>query len=278
MTTLRAMTFNIYGAPEPHEGIHSWQSRADLNVEMIQRYAPDLIGFQEVIPASFATYQKRLTPEYDYVEGMLYGEDEEPGYIPIFWKEAAFELVESGKFWYSRTPDVMSADWNVPYPLGATWAKLQHVESGAYVILLNTHFEDGPDGELSRAESSRLLVDRLVQLQGGRIPVIVTGDFNCNPGDPAYITLTTHGLVDCFLAAGNEEGAATTFHGFEGEQYDGRRWGGAEQFWRIDWIMVHGGAAGVHVKSCIVLKDAEPPLYPSDHYPVLAELELIRDS
>jgi hypothetical protein len=36
--------------------------------------------------------------------------------------------------------------------------------------------------------------------------------------------------------------------------------------------MLRQGAQPLTVQCCEVIRDAEPPLYPSDHYPVLAEL------
>lgn len=44
---------------------------------------------------------------------------------------------------------------------------------------------------------------------------------------------------------------------------------------RCDWILTRDGACSFKVHSCEVLRDATPPIYPSDHYPVLAELTLI---
>ncbi len=47
-------------------------------------------------------------------------------------------------------------------------------------------------------------------------------------------------------------------------------------FGRIDWILIRDDAGQVKVRSHEILRDGdeEAGLYPSDHYPVLAELEL----
>lgn len=89
-----------------------------------------------------------------------------------------FELLAAGEFWLSRTPDEPSNDWGVSYPLGATWVKLQDATTGFPLLHLNTHLEDGDEGELSRVEGSKLIVERISQLQASSIPVLVTGDFN----------------------------------------------------------------------------------------------------
>jgi hypothetical protein len=70
------------------------------------------------------------------------------------------------------------------------------------------------------------------------------------------------------------DGEISSFHGFEGEAYDTVNYGGpdADPFWRVDWIMLRQGAQALRVERCAVITDAVPPLYPSDHYPVLALL------
>ncbi len=48
MIPLWVMSFNIRGTFHRGDGINAWEQRAALNVAMIERYAPGLIGFQEL--------------------------------------------------------------------------------------------------------------------------------------------------------------------------------------------------------------------------------------
>ncbi len=49
MHTLRVMSFNIASTLDDGEGANHWHNQhADLNVRVIRRFMPDLIGFQEV--------------------------------------------------------------------------------------------------------------------------------------------------------------------------------------------------------------------------------------
>ncbi len=193
----------------------------------------------------------------------------------IIWKRAEFDLVESGRFWLSRTPDQPSADWGVPYPLAVEWVRLRRTESRTQLLHLNTQFEDGPDGARSRLESSKLIVQRVATLQErDRIAVIVSGDFNCNPWHAPYDVFIEHGYVDTYRAAGHGNSAASsTFHGLRGAGYNALEYG-VETFWRVDWILTRDGAAPMRTTSCTIVRDAEPPVYPSDHYPVVAEVLL----
>ncbi len=52
---LRVMSFNIRGFSRRRDGINRWENRAALNVATIKRYAPDLIGLQELRPESLAS-------------------------------------------------------------------------------------------------------------------------------------------------------------------------------------------------------------------------------
>ena len=269
MSEFRVMTLNINGLYGDDN--NSWQQRAPLNMATIQKYAPDLIGLQEAVAANLDSYRQQLSG-YKLLAGNCYGDVPPQEYSSILWQAARFELVQSGEFWFSRTPDVASADWGVPYPMGVTWVILREMATGKQLLHLNTHFEDGADGETSRVEASKLITGRLDQIMPD-LPTVLTGDFNCDAESWAYRHFLEHGFVDSYLALGHEE--VTTFHGFEGEGYDGRRWGGDKPHWRVDWILVRRALTLV---DAAIIRDAQPPLYPSDHYPVMTTLKLDQGS
>jgi endonuclease/exonuclease/phosphatase family metal-dependent hydrolase len=218
-------------------------------------------------------YRQHLI-DYDYELGQKYGEEEDCGYSSIFWKKARFDLIETGQFWFSRTPDVSSSDWGVPYPMGATWIRLQDKLTGIQLLHMNTHFEDGSWGEQSRQESSRLIVERIAHLAPD-MPVILTGDFNCNPWSSAYNHFQANGFTDTYRAAGNADSVdSNTYHGYAGHQYFALEWG-EELFWRVDWILTRDGTQRLQTSSCTIVRDAAPPIYPSDHYPVVSEVVVL---
>lgn len=276
---IRVMTFNINGNDVVLDSEHverSWVHRADLMLGTIRRYSPDLIGLQEVVPANIEFYREHL-PEYAYELGLEYDEGEDAAHSSILWKRTRFQLIEAGKFWFSRTPDVRSHDWGVPYPMGATWVRLREIATGMHLLHMNAHFEDGEEGEESRVESSRLMVARCAQL-APEIPVIVTGDFNCNPWSPAYNIFKASGFTDTYRAAGNADSVdSSTYHGYVGNEYFALDWGGehAALFWRVDWILTRDGRRSIQSSSCTIVRDAKPPVYPSDHYPVVSEVVVL---
>ena len=271
MCDLRVMTFNIRGAYHD-DGDNAWPNRAALNVATIERHAPDLIGFQELQRGNADVYEQRL-PEYRHRLGPKAEFAEPHNYNAISWRPERLEPVDSGGFWLSETPEVFSASWETRCLRAANWARFRCREDGVEFLHLNVHLDHV--SELARVEGSRLVLRQLDLLAGDRLPVVVTGDFNSPPGSTAYELYRAGGFTDAYLAAGNEESrGANSFHRFLGDRFE--LWADRESA-RIDWVLARDSRDGrwrFRVRSCAIIRDAAPPLYPSDHYPVLAELRL----
>jgi endonuclease/exonuclease/phosphatase family metal-dependent hydrolase len=272
MTRIRVMSFNIFNTiPESEIEFVSdvWANRAEFNGKTIKRYDPDIIGFQEFEPIHRATYTEAI-PEYEQSISNENGEG-----TTLFWKSARFEAVDAGHLWLPRTalPDLRETEDNML--MSTTWARLREKQSGVEVLLLNTHLND--ESETARQEGTKLNLRRLAELDPQRaLPVVMTGDFNCNPWSPVYRHLLAEGFVDTYRAAGHGDSAqSSTFHGFQGANYFSLEWGD-QAFWRVDWIMARGGQSPLQTTSCTIVRDAEPPIYASDHYPVVTELLLLQ--
>ncbi len=273
--SFRVMSFNIRGSFHPQDGENVWERRAALNVETIKRHAPDLIGFQELQSGNLSTYQADLAG-YQYVLGNDASDHSE--YRSIFWKPSVFELLESGAFWLSETPEVYSESWNTDCVRAATWVRLREKATGASFLHLNTHLDHR--SEWARREGCRLLVRRISDLRGDDLPVILTGDFNCNAhqavalADANYRYLIDGGFVDSYLAGGGSDSArSNTFHDFQGDRFN---LNGDEGFsGRIDWMLTLDGVRRWRVRSSGIIRDHADPVYPSDHYPIFADFELV---
>jgi endonuclease/exonuclease/phosphatase family metal-dependent hydrolase len=271
--TFRVMSFNIRGSDHPQDGANQWHLRSALNVATIRQHSPDVIGFQELQSGNLSTYQAELR-DYHYILGNDASEHSE--HPSIFWKPTTLDLLDSGSFWISETPEVYSESWNTDCVRAATWARFQEKSSGHRFLYLNTHLDHRSDW--ARTEGCRLLVRRIADLCQDNLPAILTGDFNCDAHqDPAlsdhnYRFLIENGFVDTYLAAGNsDEADSNTFHGFQGSEFaDFGDWTG-----RIDWLLTLDGVQRFQVKSAIIIRDNAAPIYPSDHYPIMAELVFI---
>jgi endonuclease/exonuclease/phosphatase family metal-dependent hydrolase len=271
MRRIRVMSFNIYNTIPAAEVDHPsqvWDNRAALNVKTIKRYDPDIIGFQEFEPEHRVTYQA-LLPDYEQYISNEIGEG-----TAIFWKKARAEAVEVGQLWLPRTalPDLRETEDHML--MSTTWVKVRFSNSGLVLILLNTHLND--ESETARRVGTALNLQQIADLDPhSTLPVVITGDFNCNPWSPVYRHLLTAGFIDSYRAAGHADSMeSSTFHGFRGAEYFALEWGD-QVFWRVDWIMLRAGQLPLQTTSCTIVRDAEPPIYPSDHYPVVTEFVVL---
>jgi endonuclease/exonuclease/phosphatase family metal-dependent hydrolase len=269
---IRVMTFNIRGSFHEGDGTNAWNNRAALNVETIKRHAPDLIGFQELQSGNLDTYQEKL-PGYGYLLGLRAGNKPPHEFNAIFFDPTRLEVLDSGGFWLSTTPERYSSSWRTRSIRSANWANLSCLNTGLSFLHLNTHLDHA--SKPARVEGSRLILRKIAEIQRSQEnapPAIVTGDFNCAPGSLPHRNFIEDGFIDTCLAAGSEDAEdADTFHAFKGSRYSARRGPG-----RIDWILLKDLRQRIRAKSQSIVRDCNEAagIYPSDHYPVLAELVL----
>lgn len=255
----RVMSFNVRMVND-RDGANNWADRASLNVRVIRDAAPDLIGFQELQQAHLEVYLEHL-PGYEHVLGPGVSTPVNQEHPAVFWNPARFRLLASGGFYLSPTPEEWSRGWDSACPRGATWARFRVADEE--VVFVNTHLDH--DGEVARIQGSRLIVDRVERIGDGGAPTIITGDFNAGPLTPTQHVYLQAGFKDA--CEGLDE---PSFHGFRGKAR--RRPRPTDD--RIDWILIRNGARRLRVVDAGLVRDAEPPLYPSDHYPVVADLVL----
>jgi endonuclease/exonuclease/phosphatase family metal-dependent hydrolase len=255
---LRVMSFNLRykgGDKAPHD----WANRLPLAVEQIDLEHPDLVGTQEGIRSQLVDLERELEG-YRWVgqgrEGGSHGE-----YMAIFYKTERLELLEYDHYWLSDTPDVVgSKTWGNGVVRMTTWARFRERVSGEQFILVNTHFDH--QVELARVKSAELMAER--DKRFGKRRVIMTGDFNCAGGSSAaWQTLVKDGpYEDTWFSAKERGPSVDSFHGW-GPPREGER--------RIDWILHRGPLEAISTKVCTYGRDGR---WPSDHFPILAELRL----
>jgi len=268
MTDIRIMTFNVRGAP-PEDGVNIWQNRSALNVETIRACAPDVIGFQEVQIDNLETFKAQLG-DYAFEIGLVSNRSDKFLFNAIFWNPQVLACESADGCYLSRTPDRWSKDWDSGRVRVANWVKLHIIDTELEFMHVNTHLDH--ISEQARIEGSRVIMEQLAKTRSDNIPIFVTGDFNCAPESSPYCIFQEHGFVDAYQAAQVKDSSrANTFHGFQGDQFSVN--GHAAQ-WRIDWILALSGMRTVTTKAYAVVRKAAPPIYPSDHYPVIADFEI----
>jgi endonuclease/exonuclease/phosphatase family metal-dependent hydrolase len=200
----------------------------------------------------------------------------------IFYKKDRFAVSKSGTFWLSETPEEPgSKSWNTACPRICTWADMTDKLSGKSFMFFNTHLDH--ISKEAREQGMRLILARMAQLAQGR-PVFLTGDMNAYPDTRPADAATAaadfknngpkdpQGFGPYSVAASNlrdsfditqipHTGPVKTFSGFKYVEHP--------QGQPIDYIFVSGG---IDILSHATIDASENQLYPSDHFPVMAEI------
>mgnify|MGYP000665664749 CR=1 FL=1 len=251
------MTYNIRYA-NPGDGPNAWSSRKEQVVEQFFFYEPAIFGIQEGLHSQVQYLDEALS-DYTY-EGIGRGAGKQDGeYSALYYDTLAFKRVRGNTFWLSSTPERPSVGWDAAMNRICTWALLEHRQSGRRMMVLNTHFDHV--GEQARYESARLIVQRIRQLNQAGHPVVLMGDLNAEPGDRPIQQISSY-MSDAREATKTPAfGPEGTYNGFHFNEPVKRR---------IDYIFVKRA----DVLKYGVLSDPENLHYPSDHFPVYAQIIL----
>ncbi len=266
--SLNVMSWNIrYN--NPSDGFNAWSNRKEWVAEIISQNSTDIAGFQEVLVGQLEDLKKSL-PEME-----TYGVGRDDGknggeFSPIFYRRDRFELLEKSTFWLSPTPDkIGSKGWDAALPRIASWIKLKDRQSGVVFCVINTHFDHR--GATARTESAGVILKQ-VREQFVGLPVILTGDFNTIPGTPPY---------DILIGKGAERDVVLFFDTFEQSAQKplgpNSTWNGFEAIVpnrRIDFVFT---TRSLKINRFQILEDQREGRFPSDHLPVITELELAKE-
>ncbi len=251
--TFRLATFNIRTPIDKPP--NAWTCRVDRVRALIQRHGFDMMGLQE---ATEKQIDDLLTEGWAYV-GVGRDDGKRGGEAScIFYKKARFEVLDSGTFWLSETPEVVgSKSWDTACPRICTWARMTDRKTGKSFVYFNTHLDHMSPA--AREHGMALILKRIKAVDKG-IPILLTGDMNAGP-ESKPIALAKEVLRDtCALSRTPHTGPVATINGFKFNK---------KATACIDYIFV---STGVNVLTHATLDDSENALYPSDHFPVVAEL------
>lgn len=256
---VRWATFNIR-LDTPVDSLNRWGYRMERAAQFIKDAQLDVVGTQEVLHSQFEDL-KRMLPEFEGVgvardDGKTKGE-----YSSVFYRKDVFDALDSGTFWLSEYPDSVGLKgWDAACVRVATWAKLQHKETGKIVMAVNTHFDHV--GVEARKQSALLIIRKIREIVGDRAAVL-TGDFNVTDQSDAYQTITTNEFVlkDAHKIAEKVSGVNYTFHNFTRQPLEKRS--------KIDFIFV---TPHIRVLSSDIPQEVEGALL-SDHNPQWIEME-----
>ncbi|EAZ80320.2 endonuclease/exonuclease/phosphatase family protein [Algoriphagus machipongonensis] len=250
-------TFNIRYANNNDVG-NLWENRLPEVSKLIQFHQIEIVGIQEGLHDQVVGLSNSLG--YSFI-GVGRDDGTEKGeYAAILYNQDNFKLLDSGTFWLSPTPEKPSKGWDAALNRICTWGKFQDRE-GVTFFIFNIHYDH--IGQQAREESSKLVMNQVAKLNPEGAPAIMMGDFNVTPDNPAYTTITSNpAWKDSRLISKIPSyGPKGTFTGFDWERMpDGI----------IDHVFVYGP---IEVIRHGILSDNYGKKYPSDHFPVLVELD-----
>lgn len=257
--SFRVAAYNIRYAAEADEKTgNGWDLRRGPLARLIDQHAFDIVGTQEGDGNQLEDL-KRLLPAFDVV-AHPYGGKGDLHNSAILYKRDLFELVDSGVFWLSETPDVPSIGWDASDRRVSNWAKLKDKRSGKEFFFFNVHFYWRK--HIAKEKSGPLMVRKIKEVAGG-MPVIVAGDFNSRP-ETSQISAIKEILNDAYdVSLSERQGVEGT--GFPGGVFQGEPGG------RIDYVFV---SPEIRVLDYKVISDQyNNDRYPSDHLPVTSLIE-----
>lgn len=253
----RVMTYNIK-YDDRNDTINGWDNRREVVAGLIDFHKVDIFGTQEGLHHQIEYLQEKL-PQFEVV-GIGREGGEKGEYSALFYHTGKYELLKHNTFWLSETPEQVSTGWDAALPRICTWASLKEKNSGKEFFIFNTHFDHR--GEKARENSAKLLATQ-IKLIAGTKPVVLTGDFNFTPDQKPYEILSNQNFEDSYVACPLQPyGITGTFNGFNFCEMPVRR---------IDYIFIKND---ITVKKYGVLTDNYGLKYPSDHFPVLVEIDL----
>ncbi|MGC4130414.1 MAG: endonuclease/exonuclease/phosphatase family protein [Bergeyella sp.] len=256
--SISVMTYNIRLSLDSDKE-NSWNSRKEDALALMNYYHPDIMGVQEAVPEQMKDIKTGIK-NYDFV-GVGRDDGKDKGeYSAVFYDENKLEVVQSGTFWLSPTPEIPSKGWDAAYPRICTYALFKMKKGGKKFWAFNVHFDHV--GNEARVHSSQMILEKIKTFNTQNYPVVLTGDFNLTENTEP-VKIISQSLDDSFYHSEKPHyGPKGTFQTFDITKIPQER---------IDYIFVKG----FRVKSIRTINDRrENLLYPSDHFPVLADLQL----
>ncbi len=251
-------TFNIR-YDTSRDSINQWSNRAPVVANLIRFHDFDVFGIQEGLKNQIDYISKALPQYARYGKGRDDGK-EAGEHSAIYYKTDKFRLLKSGDFWLSQTPDVPGKGWDATCCNRiCSWVQLESVATGKKFYVFNVHFDH--QGVVARKESGKLMISKIREIAGNE-PGILTGDLNGGRDSEWYTTIANsgilkdaHGLVKYPYENNSSSngfrtprGTSVIDHVFVSPQFSVSRWG--------------------------ILTDTYFGRFPSDHFPVMATVNL----
>ena len=260
--TIQIMSFNLRRDPF-YTKRFVWGNRRDGVIEIIRQSDADIIGVQEMTPEMKKDLETKLDEFSIFGTGRsrkLLGE-----YSGILVRNETVEVLSNHTFWLSKNPDKQGSHALLaPFPRICTTIEVYLKRSKQRMRVFNTHFDH--ISWFARKLSAQTILKYIRDYNSkDPLPVILTGDFNAKPYSKAIKMLITSNeyvsLNNIFTAFDISDTYINTYHGFSDRLSK----------YPIDYIFFSNDFV---VNDFQILKNKPNGEYPSDHFPILARLQI----
>jgi endonuclease/exonuclease/phosphatase family metal-dependent hydrolase len=254
---LKIMTYNIR-LDIASDGENAWPKREDYLTSQIQFYSPDIFGVQEATPNQVDDIAEAF-PNYS-----KFGVGREEGGMgeacTIYYKTDRFKVQNTSTFWLSDTPNKVSRGWDAAFNRVCTFALFSDLKTKKAFWIFNLHLDH--IGEEARVKGVELVLSKIAQVNTKKYPVFLMGDFNSEPNTKQIETIKK--VMDDTRNISIEKpfGPSGTFNEFRHDK---------PVTLLIDYIFVSKNS-NLKIQKHAVLSDSKDLKYPSDHLPVLIEI------
>ncbi|MDR1860343.1 MAG: endonuclease/exonuclease/phosphatase family protein [Bacteroidales bacterium] len=253
---IRVATYNLR-LNTTGDGENAWPNRKEEVKALIRFHDFEIFGTQEGLPEQISDLCEMS--EYRYIGGGRDDGKNKGEHSAIFYKPARFQLLDSGDFWLRETPETPGKGWDATCCNRiCSWGKFKDLQSRKTFFFFNVHFDH--QGVVARRESGKLMVQKIREIAGDNV-VICTGDFNSTPDSEQIHTMK--GLLNDAreISVAPPYGPEGTFNGWDFN---------APLKTRIDYVFLSKQITALKYG---VLTDSKNRRYPSDHQPVVVDIE-----
>ena len=257
--SLRVMTYNVLLDFEKEGRQPDFPVKL---VESVRAQSPDIIGTQET---TTELHEKCLSmlDGYAYFRGEAYTENNMRGNY-IYWRADKFKALEMGHRYMTDTPTVRSKLEGSREYRGFNYLYLESAETGNRFLFLNLH-ADYRANEETRVMQLKAVTAFLQEAEWKDLPAIVVGDFNSTASQaciPAFLADNPRMVMTSEIAESKGDTGPTLV----GSEFTKRL------PYVFDYIFVTKDRINTMYYS--VLDNVTDGKYPSDHLPVVADLEI----
>lgn len=258
---IKVMSYNIR-LDVKSDGDNQWDKRKDKVAGLMNYYEADFIGGQEVQHHQLQYLLQNLSG-YSYI-GVGRDDGKEAGeYSCIFYKKEKYNVEEQHTFWLSATPDTVSMGWDAVCNRVCTYGLFKDKKTKQKFWVFNTHFDH--IGVTARISSAKMIVAKIEEVnKDKKYPIIITGDFNSKPTEAPAQYIASYLQNARIVSEQPPYGPADTWNAF---QFDKK----PENC--IDYIFIAKDEK-MKVKKFATITDSYDRKYPSDHFPILATIQI----